>query len=58
MITLAELGIETSAVGSASARQEILSVEDGPTRTQGRVIVDDGTSQDEILALLVDAKII
>jgi electron transfer flavoprotein beta subunit len=53
-VTLAEVGLDASAVGAASARVSVVAVERNPDRAAGRVIVDvDGSSVDDIVSFLV-----
>lgn len=55
-LTLADLGVDASAVGVGSARVEVLAVGRNPDRAAGRVIVDvAGSSVDEIVDFLTAA---
>jgi len=55
---LGDLGIDASAVGSAGAGQEIVTVEDAPAREAGEIIEDDGESFGRIVAYLENLKVI
>lgn len=57
-LTVAELGIDPALVGSAGAGQEIVSVEDAPTREAGEIVEDDGEGFERIIAMLDDLKVI
>ena len=57
-VSLADLDLDPSTVGVAGARQVVNSVEPGKPRAGGRVIVDDGTAEEEILVVLETWKVI
>src|SRR5215213_9163129 len=56
--TLADLGIDAGAVGSAGAGQEIVTVEDAPAREAGEIVEDDGEGFTRIVAYLENLKVI
>jgi electron transfer flavoprotein beta subunit len=55
---LSDLGIETSAVGTAGAGQEIVSVDDAPAREAGEIVEDDGEGYAKVVAYLENLKVI
>ena len=57
-LTLADLGIETSTVGWAGGRQEIVSIEPAPERETGEIIEDEGDGHEKIVAFLQEMKVI
>src|SRR5688572_33474904 len=57
-LTLADLGIDAGAVGSAGAGQEILAVEDAPARAAGEIVEDDGEGYQRIVSFLEALKIV
>ena len=57
-VTLGDLGIEADAVGWAGGGQEIVSIEDAPTREAGEIFEDDGTGAEKIVAFLDNLKVI
>lgn len=57
-LTVADLGIDAAVVGSAGAGQEVVSVEDAPTREAGEIVEDDGEGFERIIAMLDDLKVI
>ena len=57
-LTLADLGIETSTVGWAGGRQEIVSIEPAPEREAGEIIEDEGDGHEKIVAFLQEMKVI
>ena len=56
--SLADLGIDSSAVGSAGAGQQIVSVEDAPAREAGEIVEDDGEGFQRIVGYLENLKVI
>ena len=56
--TLAELGIEPSAVGLAGAATAVRTAEPNPPRAAGEVVVDDGDGAARIADFLVSRKIL
>jgi electron transfer flavoprotein beta subunit len=57
-LTIADLGIDETTVGTAGARQETVSVAATETRKAGEVVVDEGDSHYKILAFLEAIKVI
>ena len=57
-LTLADLGIDASNVGSAGAGQDIVAVEDAPERGSGEIVEDDGEGYQRIIGYLEDLKVI
>jgi electron transfer flavoprotein beta subunit len=57
-VTVADLGLETSSVGWAGARQEIVEVVAAEERQAGEVIEDDGTAHERVVAFLEGLKVI
>jgi electron transfer flavoprotein beta subunit len=57
-LTLADLGIDAGAVGSAGAGQEIVAVDDAPAREAGEIVEDDGEGFAKIVAYLENLKVI
>jgi electron transfer flavoprotein beta subunit len=57
-LTLGDLGIDAGSVGWAGAGQEIVSVEDAPTREAGEIFEDDGTGAEKIVSFLDNLKVI
>jgi electron transfer flavoprotein beta subunit len=57
-VTVADLGIDASAVGFAGAGQEIVDVVDAPARQAGSVIEDDGEGYVKIVEFLDGLKVI
>ena len=57
-LTVADLGIDETTVGTAGARQETVSVVATENRKAGQVIVDEGDSHDKILAFLEAIRVI
>jgi electron transfer flavoprotein beta subunit len=57
-LTVSDLGLEASAVGSAGAGQEIVAVEDAPEREAGEIIEDDGEGFAKVIAYLENLKVL
>jgi electron transfer flavoprotein beta subunit len=57
-LTLADLGIDASTVGTAGAGQETVSVDDAPAREAGEIVEDDGQGFAKIVAYLENLKVI
>jgi electron transfer flavoprotein beta subunit len=55
---VADLGLEPSEVGAVGARQEIVEVAAAPGREAGEVVVDDGSSEQRVIALLEQLKVL
>jgi len=56
--TVADLGLDASAVGAAGARQEIVDVTAAPERESGEKIVDEGDAHEKIVAFLDGLKVL
>lgn len=56
--TLGDLGIETTTVGWAGGRQEIVSIEPAPAREAGEIVEDEGDGHEKIVAFLQEMKVI
>ena len=57
-VTVADLGLDGSAVGWAGARQEIVDVTAAEAREAGEIIEDDGEGYLKIVAFLEGLKVI
>jgi electron transfer flavoprotein beta subunit len=57
-VKVADLGIETSAVGWAGAGQEIVAVDKAEERQAGEIVEDDGEGYQKIVAYLENLKVI
>jgi electron transfer flavoprotein beta subunit len=57
-VTVADLGLDSSQVGSAGARQEIVSVQPAEERAAGEVVVDEGDAHERIVAFLEQIKVL
>jgi electron transfer flavoprotein beta subunit len=57
VLSVADLGIDPSAVGAAGAGQTVLSVEPAPARGGGEVIVDEGEAHQRIVEFLEGLKL-
>lgn len=57
-LTLGDLGIETTTVGWAGGRQEIVSIEPAPAREAGEIVEDEGDGHEKIVAFLQEMKVI
>ncbi len=57
-LTVADLGIDASQVGSAGARQEITDVSDAEARQGGEIVVDEGDGADRIVQFLEQLKVL
>jgi electron transfer flavoprotein beta subunit len=57
-LTVADLGLEASAVGSAGAGQEVTEVVPAEARKAGEVVVDEGDAFNQIVAYLERIKVI
>jgi electron transfer flavoprotein beta subunit len=57
-VTLGDLGIDAGTVGWAGARQEIVAIEQAPTREAGEIVEDDGSGAEKIVAFLDNLKVI
>jgi electron transfer flavoprotein beta subunit len=56
--TASSLGLEEGEVGSAGARQQVVSVEAAESRSAGEVVVDDGDAHERIVAFLEQIKVL
>lgn len=57
-LSLSDLGVDPSAVGTAGAGQDIVSVADAPAREAGEIIDDDGEAHERLVAYLAGLKVI
>lgn len=57
-LTIADLGIDRSSVGSAGARQEVVNVAVAPEREAGEIFEDEGDAHDRIVEYLERLKVI
>ena len=57
-LTVADLGIDASAVGAAGARQEITDVSRGRGARAGEIVVDEGDGAQRIVAFLEQLKVV
>ena len=55
-LTAADLGVDPA--GWAAAGQDIIAIEDAPTREAGEIVEDDGTGAEKIVAFLDNLKVI
>lgn len=51
-MSLADLGLDASSVGSAAATTQVLSLEPAPARQAGTIVTDDGTGAEQIASFL------
>ena len=58
VLTVAELGLDASVVGSVGARQEITDVADAEARGSGEIVVDEGDGAARIVSFLEQIKVI
>ncbi|HEV2361422.1 MAG TPA: electron transfer flavoprotein subunit beta/FixA family protein [Acidimicrobiales bacterium] len=57
-LTVADLGIDASAVGLAGSRQEVVSIEAAESRTAGEIVVDEGDGHARVIAFLEQIKVL
>jgi len=57
-VTVADLGLDASAVGWAGSRQEVVSVTAAPERESGEIIEDEGEAYQRVVAFLDELKVI
>ena len=57
-VTVADLGLDASAVGWAGAGQEIVAVDKAEARQAGEIVEDDGEGFQKIVAFLENLKVI
>jgi electron transfer flavoprotein beta subunit len=58
MVTVADLGLEPSAVGTAGAGQEITDVAEAESRAAGEIVVDEGDGAQRIVSFLEQIKVV
>jgi electron transfer flavoprotein beta subunit len=57
-LTLADLGLSSSEVGTPGARQQVTSVEAAETRKSGEIVVDEGDAHERVVSYLEQLKIL
>jgi electron transfer flavoprotein beta subunit len=57
-VTAADLGLDSSQVGWAGARQSITNVAQAPAREAGEKFEDDGTGAEKVVAFLEELKVV
>ncbi len=57
-LTVADLGLEASAVGAAGARQQVISVQAAEERKAGEIVTDEGDAHQKIVAYLEQIKVL
>ena len=57
-LTVADLGIDASQVGSVGARQEITDVADAEARSAGEIVVDEGDGYERVISFLEQLKVL
>jgi electron transfer flavoprotein beta subunit len=57
-LSLADLGLEPGQAGEAGSRTEVVALGDPPSRGASQKIEDDGTAAEQILAFLVEQKLV
>ena len=57
-LTVADLGIEASQVGTAGSGQEITDVSEAESRGSGEIVVDEGDGAQRVVAVLEQLKVI
>jgi electron transfer flavoprotein beta subunit len=57
-LTVADLGIDPSQVGTAGSRQEITDVSEAESRGSGEIVVDEGDGAQRVVAFLEQLKVI
>jgi electron transfer flavoprotein beta subunit len=57
-LTVADLGLDPASVGSAGARQQVLSVEEAEARLAGELVVDEGDAHERVIAFLEQLKVL
>jgi electron transfer flavoprotein beta subunit len=58
VLSVADLGLDASQVGSTGAREEIVDVADAEARGSGEIVVDEGDGARRIVAFLEQLKVI
>jgi electron transfer flavoprotein beta subunit len=57
-LSIADLGLDPSQVGSQGARQEVVSVEPAEARKAGEVVEDDGSAHLKVIQFLEQLKVL
>jgi electron transfer flavoprotein beta subunit len=57
-LTAADLGIDSSQIGSAGARQEITEVAEAEARASGEIVVDEGEGYQRVIEFLEQLKVL
>tara|TARA_B100000686_G_scaffold339106_1_gene412632 strand:+ start:921 stop:1700 length:780 start_codon:yes stop_codon:yes gene_type:complete len=57
-LDLGSLGIDPASVGWSGARQEIVKLDDAPSREAGEIVVDEGDAHERILGFLEELKLL
>jgi electron transfer flavoprotein beta subunit len=57
-LTVSDLGLDAGSVGSAGARQEVVSVTPAEARQAGEIVTDEGDAHEKIVAFLEQLKLI
>ncbi len=57
-LTLGDLGMDASGLGSSGARQQVISVEAAEARKAGEIVVDEGDAHERIISYLEQLKIL
>jgi electron transfer flavoprotein beta subunit len=57
-LSVADLGLDATQVGSAGARQEITDVSEAEARGSGEIVVDEGDGAQRIVAFLEQLKVV
>ncbi len=57
-VTVADLGLDPSQVGSAGARQQVISVQASEARKAGEIVVDRGDAHERVISFLEQLKIL
>jgi len=57
-LTVADLGIDPSQVGTAGSGQEITEVSEAESRGSGEIVVDEGDGAQRVVAFLEQLKVI
>jgi electron transfer flavoprotein beta subunit len=57
-LTLADLGVDASAVGEAGSKTEVLALTEPPSRGDSRRIEDDGNAAEQIVEFLAEKRLV
>jgi electron transfer flavoprotein beta subunit len=57
-LTVADLGIDPSEVGSSGARQEITEASPAEERQAGEIVVDEGDAHERVISFLEELKVL